>query len=72
MPAENNDKGLTILIRQLDSDDLHERVRAIETLGEIGDELCLQELRKRMRYMHEEYQALIIAVGRLKRRLHVK
>jgi HEAT repeat protein len=72
MPAEDNDRGLAILIRQLDSDDLHKRVKAIETLGEIGDELCLQELRTRMRYIHEEYQALIIAVGTLKKRLHVK
>ncbi|HVO75513.1 MAG TPA: hypothetical protein VMT35_15900 [Ignavibacteriaceae bacterium] len=68
----NSNKKLEILIRQLDCDDLRKRIKAIETLGEIGDELCLSELRSRMQLMHDEYQALIIAIGKLKRYLNVK
>jgi hypothetical protein len=57
------------LIRQINSEDLRKRIKAIETLGNVGDELCLKELREKMKIMHDEYQALIVAIGKLKKRL---
>jgi HEAT repeat protein len=68
----NNDEQINILLRKLaDEDDLI-RIAAINELGEVGDELCLQELREKLKYINNEYQALIIAVGKLKRKLGVK
>jgi HEAT repeat protein len=72
MLTNDPEKVLTKLIRQLESDDLHKRVKAIKNLGDIGDESCLHELRNRMKYLHDEYMALIIAIGKLKKRLRVK
>ena len=72
MPRSTGNKKLEILIRQLDSDDLRKRIKAIEILGEIGDELCLSELRSRMQSIHDEYQAMIISIGKLKKHLKVK
>jgi HEAT repeat protein len=60
------------LLRQLDDDDLRKRIRAIEILGDCGDEVCLTELRAKMSLMHDEYQSLIAAIGKLKKRLGVK
>ena len=53
-------------------DDLDERLTAIEVLGENGDEEALRALRKRMTIIAKEHQALVIAVGKLKRKLGVK
>jgi hypothetical protein len=47
-------------------------MKAIQVLGEQGDEVCLQELRKLLHGISEEHQALIIAIGKLKRRLKIK
>ena len=60
------------LISQLKSRNLDERVMAIDILGEIGDQEVLVKLRERMSHIHREYQALIISIGKLKRKLGVK
>lgn len=59
-------------LRQLYDDDQEVRIDAINQLGEIGDELCLKELREVLKYMNKEHQALIIAVGKLKTKLGIK
>jgi HEAT repeat protein len=56
----------------LASDDLDERLTAIEVLGEIGDEEALRALRERMAIVDKEHYALVVAVGKLKRKLGVK
>lgn len=72
MPHKRSEKKLSELLRQIDDDDLHNRLKAIEILGDHGDEICLKELRAKMSLMHDEYQSLIIAIGKLKNRLGVK
>ncbi len=57
------------LIDMIDSEDVDERVAAIEALGEIGDEECLNALRERSRVLSRELGVLAVAVGRLKKRL---
>ncbi len=59
-------------LRQLDNEDIEVRINAVNHLGESGDELCLKELRKRLKEMSLECQALIIAVGKLKKSLGIK
>ncbi len=66
------DLQISAFIRKLDSDDQQIRISAINQLGDIGDELCLKELRERLKYITQEHQALIIAVGKLKRNLGIK
>ena len=61
------DRQIDDCIHKLDDPDPEVRIRAIDLLGDIGDELCLKELRERLRKMTNEHQALIIAVGKLKR-----
>ena len=72
MSSSITELNLTRIIKQLDKTDIQKRINVITTLGENGDEICLQELRERMKLMHDEYQALIIAIGKLKKRLGVK
>lgn len=72
MSRSSQEQELPRLLRQLDSDDMHKRINAIEALGDVGDDICLQELRIRMKLLHDEYQAFIVAVGKLKKRLGVK
>ena len=67
-----DDESINILLQQLDDEDLNVRINAINKLGETGDELCLQELRKRLKEISPEHQALIIAVGKLKKSLGLK
>ena len=67
-----DDQLLSIYLRQLDDQDPEIRINAITRLGETGDELCLKELRMRLKNVNEEHQALIIAVGKLKRSLGIK
>jgi HEAT repeat protein len=62
------DQQINILLRRLYDDDLHVRMSAIEQLGDIGDELCLKELREKLKLFNEEHKALIIAVGKLKKK----
>ena len=67
-----DDDSINIFLRQLDDEDPIVRINAINKLGETGDELCLQELRKRLKEISPEHQALIIAVGKLKKSLGLK
>ena len=59
-------------LRQIYDEDQEVRLNAITQLGEIGDELCLKELRKILKNSNREHQALIIAVGKLKKKLEIK
>jgi len=56
----------------LTGDDLADRVTGIEILGEIGDEEALRALRQRMVPVSEEHYALVVAIGKLKRRLRAR
>lgn len=60
------------LLDVLESDNLDDRVTAIQALGEIGDAEALQRLRERMKIVSAEHCALYVAIGKLKRKLHVK
>lgn len=57
------------LMEMLRSQDLDDRLTAIRVLGEIGDEKTLGALKARMAPPLEEYYALSVAVGKLKKRL---
>jgi hypothetical protein len=59
-------------LRDIFNEDMEVRVEAINRLGEIGDELCLKELRTQLKLINNEHQALIMAIGKLKQRLGVK
>ncbi len=59
------------LIGLVGSEDLDARVSAIEALGEIGDQEALLVLRERLRLLNRELAALVVAVGKIKRRLKV-
>jgi HEAT repeat protein len=67
-----NDKLINEYIRVLDNENQRIRINAINQLGDIGDELCLKELRERLRYISQEHTSLVIAVGKLKKRLGIK
>ena len=67
-----DDELINSLLRQLDDEDPIVRINAINKLGETGDELCLQELRKRLKEISPEHQALIIAIGKLKKNRGLK
>ena len=56
----------------LESDSLRERLTAIRGLGEIGNLAALQKLWERLDPVNQELQELVIAVGKLKKRLGVK
>jgi len=60
------------LLEQLESDDPEDRLTAARVLGEIGDEQALRALRARMTVVNRELYALVVAVGKLKRKLGVK
>lgn len=70
--ASLSDYQLSKYICQLDDTDQDTRIRAINFLGESGDELCLKELRERLSMVNREHLALIIAVGKLKKELNIK
>jgi|WetSurSiteA1Bulk_404760.scaffolds.fasta_scaffold31749_2 HEAT repeat protein len=72
MKIKLNDQIITKLIRELDDEDQEVRINAINQLGDTGDELCLKELRERLRNSSKEHMALIIAVGKLKKELGIK
>ena len=67
-----NDQLINRYLRQLYDDDQTLRIEAIKRLGEIGDEICLKELREQLKFISREHQALIIAVGKLKKELNIK
>jgi len=60
------------LLDMLASDDLEDRLMAIEVLGETGDEEALSLLRQRLALVNRELGALVTAVGKLKHRLEVE
>ncbi len=73
MPAaEKNNTCISKLIKMLNSENLDDRVIATHILGEEGDLKALTRLRERLSYTGKELQALVIAVGKLKRKLGVK
>jgi HEAT repeat protein len=67
-----DDQLISKCIRGLDDEDQEVRINAINRLGESGDELCLKELRARLKTISNEHLALIIAVGKLKKELGIK
>jgi hypothetical protein len=67
-----DDQIINDFIRDLDDEIPEVRINAINQLGDAGDELCLKELRERLRRITSEHQALIIAVGKLKKSLGIK
>ena len=70
--GQNTSETLRELMQLLKSNDLNDRLLAIQALGEIGVEAALQALRERMVPVNEELGALVVAVGNLKRRLGMK
>jgi HEAT repeat protein len=68
----NRTEQIHELLDMLDSDDLDNRLMAIQVLGEIGDADVLKALRQRMALVNQEMVALVAAVGKLKRSLGVK
>jgi len=60
------------LLDMLASDDLEDRLMAIEILGETGDEEALSLLRQRLALINRELDVLAAAVGRLKHRLEAQ
>lgn len=68
----SDDKQISVLIRNLYDDDQQVRILAINQLGEIGDELCLKELREKLKFLTNEHRALVIAVAKLKMKLGVR
>ena len=70
--SQFEDQEISTYIRQLYEEDQEVRIHAITQLGNVGDELCLKELREQLKYINKEHQALIIAVGKLKKKLGVK
>jgi HEAT repeat protein len=67
-----DDQQINNFLRQLDDENTEVRINAITQLGESGDELCLKELRARLKELSREHLALIIAVGKLKKSLGLK
>jgi hypothetical protein len=66
------DQQVNTYLHQLYDDDQEIRINAINQLGESGDELCLKELREKLKFISREHLALIIAVGKLKKELGIK
>ena len=50
-----DDHTLNKFLRDLDSDNPATRINAVNHLGESRDELCLTELRKRLKDLNEEH-----------------
>lgn len=67
-----DDHSINMYLGQLDDENQETRINAINQLGETGDELCLKELRKRLKDLSKEHMALIISVGKLKKSLGIK
>jgi|WetSurSiteA1Bulk_404760.scaffolds.fasta_scaffold215705_2 hypothetical protein len=65
------DRLINNFLVQLDNEIPEIRINAINQLGETGDELVIKELRRRLKEMTLEHQALIIAVGKLKKSLGI-
>ena len=65
------DRQINRYLRELYDEDQEIRMNAINHLGEIGDELCLMELREQLKNVSMEQQALTEAVGKLKQALGI-
>ena len=61
--------GSGALLDMLASDDLEDRLMAIEVLGETGDEEARSLLRQRLTLVNRELNVLVTAVGKLMHRL---
>jgi hypothetical protein len=72
MPARIRAKQIEQIAQVRESENLEQRVTAIETLGEIGDAGVLKRLREQLVLVGKEHYALIVAVGKLNKRLGVK
>ncbi len=72
MSASPLNLGSGDLLDMLASDDLEDRLMAIEVLGETGDEEALNLLRQRLVLVNRELGVLATAVDRLKRRLEAR
>jgi len=71
--SENsNSEQIIELLAMLDSKSQEERLNAIRLLGEFGDLTALIDLRKRLGPANQELQCLLVAIGKLKRRLKAK
>jgi HEAT repeat protein len=66
------DNEIDQYLKNLDDEDQNIRLKSIEMLGKIGDELCLKILREKLKFLSFEHRSLIIAVGKLKRKLNIK
>ncbi len=51
------DKEINYCIRNLDSEDQSKRIEAMNILADIGDELCLKELREKLKCISQKHQA---------------
>ena len=69
---QNNNNQMNKLLAMLDSDNLDDRLVAIRILGDQGDQQTLSRLREKLPLVSKEMEVLIIAIGKLKRRLGVK
>jgi hypothetical protein len=67
-----DDHLISKYIRELDDENQKIRINAISQLGDSEDELCLKELRERLKNINQEHIALIIAVGKLKKSTGIK
>jgi hypothetical protein len=63
---------INICLRQLYGDNQETRINAINQHGEIGDAPSLKELWEMLKYISKDHQALIIAVGMLKKEREIK
>ena len=68
----NDSEQIKGLLEMLTSDHVEDPVTAIEVLGGIGDEEALTTLRERMSTVANEHYALVVASGKLKRKLGVE
>jgi HEAT repeat protein len=70
--SDFDDQQINFYLHRLYDEDQEIRIDAIQHLGESGDQLCLKELRERLKELSKEHMALIIAVGKLKAELGIK
>jgi HEAT repeat protein len=68
----DRNRQIAEMLNVLETDNLDDRVTAIQALGEIGDAEALQRLRERMKLVSREHYALYVAIGKRKRKLHSK
>jgi hypothetical protein len=62
----SEDAEIDSVLHQLYHEEKEIRINAIHRLRDIGDELCLQELRRRLKELSPGHQALIIAIDKRK------